>query len=220
VIGQLNLASQPFRNRALPWTVATVVAFASVLALVFIVGWGREAQARAARAEQDVQELRRQETDLRAKAQQVKDTLRPEQRMVLDAAHEIVDRKNFSWSRLLADLEATVPASVRVARISVRDTRQTGGQTQANLELTVVGKTPNDITRLIGELARTGVFSADLLSQSPRAAKGEPGTEATLRVYYTPRAGAPPLKPQTDATPTGVAVNNAQRAARAASETQ
>ena len=218
MIGQLNLANQPFRNRALPWTVATVVAFASVLALVFIVGWAREAQARAARAEQDVQELRRQETDLRAKAQQVSQSLRPEQRMVLDAAHEIVDRKNFSWSRLLADLEASVPSSVRVARISVRDTQQTAGQTRANLELTVVGRTPADITRLIGELARTGVFSADLLSQSPRAAKGEPGTEATLRIYYTPRPGAP-LKPQTDATPTGVAVNSAQGEARAASET-
>ena len=32
-----------------------------------------------------------------------------------DAAHEIVDRKNFSWSRLLADLESTLSGNVRVA---------------------------------------------------------------------------------------------------------
>jgi Tfp pilus assembly protein PilN len=217
VIDQLNLASQPFRNRALPWTVATVIAAASVLALVFIVGWGREAQARAARVEQDVQELHRQDSELRAKAQAVSSSLKPEQRLVLDAAHEIVDRKNFSWSRLLADLEAAVPSSVRVARISVRDTQQVNGQTRANLELTIVGKTPADVTRLIGELARTGVFAADLLSQSPRAAKGEPGTEATLRVYYTPRPGAN-LAPPPDVSPVGFAVNGAQTP-RAAAKT-
>lgn len=219
MIGQLNLASQPFRNRALPWTVATVVALTSVLALVLIVSWGRAAQARAAQADADVQQLRQQQQALQAKAQQVSQSLKPEQKLVLDAAHEIVDRKNFSWSRLLADLEATVPSSVRVARIAVRDTQQTGGQTRAELELTVVGKTPADITQLISDLARTGIFAADLLTQTPRTAKGEPGTEATLRVYYTPRPGAS-LKPQADETPAGVAANNAHAAHDATHETQ
>jgi len=209
VIGQLNLASQPFRNRALPWTVATVVASVSVLALVFIVGWGREAQARAARAEADVQQLRQQETDLRAKAQAVSASLKPEQRLVLDAAHEIVDRKNFSWSRLLADLESTLSGNVRVARISVRDTHQVNGQTRAELELTVVGKTPTDITQMIGKMAGTGIFDAELLTQQPRAAKGEPGTEATLRVRYTPRTGAS-TKPEESASSARLA--NAQPA--------
>jgi hypothetical protein len=190
VIDQLNLASQPFRNRTLPWTVAVTVALASVLALAFIISAGREAQARADRAEVDVQGLRQREQKLRATAEAVESTLTPEQRLVLNAAHEIVDRKNFSWSRLLADLEAALPATIRVARISVRDTHQVNGQTRAELELTVVGRTPADITRMIGELARAGIFSADLLTQTPRTAKGEPGTEATLRVYYTPRSGA------------------------------
>ena len=190
MIDRLNLASQPFRNRTLPWTVAGAVACAALVALVLIIGAARQAQARADRVETDVRELRQREQDLRAKAQVVTESLTPEQRLVLDAAHEIVDRKNFSWSRLLADLEAALPATIRVARISVRDTRQVNGQTRAELELTVVGRTPADITRMIGELARTGIFSADLLTQTPRTAKGEPGTEATLRIYYTPRSGA------------------------------
>ena len=190
MIDQLNLASQPFRNRTLPWTVAGAVACAALVALVLIVGAARQAQARADRVEADVRALTQREQDLRAKAQVVTESLTPEQRLVLDAAHEIVDRKNFSWSRLLADLEAALPATIRVARISVRDTRQVNGQTRAELELTVVGRTPADITRMIGEMAGTGIFSADLLTQTPRTAKGEPGTEATLRIYYTPRSGA------------------------------
>ncbi len=190
MIDQLNLASQPFRNRTLPWTVAGTVAVASLVALVLIVGAARQAQARADRIEADVRELRLREQDLRTKGEAVAQSLTPEQRLVLDAAHEIVDRKNFSWTRLLADLESVLPTTVRVARISVRDTRQVNGQTRADLELTVVGRTPADITRLLGEMARTGIFSADLLTQTPRTAKGEPGVEAALRVYYTPRSGA------------------------------
>lgn len=130
------------------------------------------------------------EQALQQKAEEVRNTLTPEQRFVLDAAHEIVDRKNFSWSRLLSDLESTLSGNVRVARISVRETHQVNGQTRADLELTVVGKTPADITQMIGKMAGTGIFDAELLTQQPRAAKGEPGTEATLRVRYTPRTGA------------------------------
>jgi len=199
LIDQLNLASQPFRNRTLPWTVAVVVACASVVALILVVGAGRQARAQADRVEHDVQDLRGREQALQQKAEEVRNTLTPDQRFVLDAAHEIVDRKNFSWSRLLADLESTLSGNVRVARISVRDTHQVNGQTQADLELTVVGKTPTDIVHMIGEMARTGIFDAELLTQQPRAAKGEPGTEATLRVRYTPRTGAS-AKPEESAS--------------------
>ncbi|PYS92397.1 MAG: hypothetical protein DMF64_08915 [Acidobacteria bacterium] len=199
MIDQLNLASQPFRNRTLPWTVAVVVACASVVALILVVGAGRQARAQADRVEHDVQDLRGREQALQQKAEEVRNTLTPDQRFVLDAAHEIVDRKNFSWSRLLADLESTLSGNVRVARISVRDTHQVNGQTQADLELTVVGKTPTDIVHMIGEMARTGIFDAELLTQQPRAAKGEPGTEATLRVRYTPRTGAS-AKPEESAS--------------------
>jgi outer membrane murein-binding lipoprotein Lpp len=217
VIDQLNLASQPFRNRTLPWTVAVTLSLASVLALILIISAGREAQARADRVETDVRELRQREHDLRAKVEAVNATLTPEQRLVLAAAHEIVDRKNFSWSRLLADLEGTLPATVRVARIAVRDTRQVNGQTRAELELTVVGRTPADITRMIGEMARAGIFSANLLTQQPRTAKGEPGVEATLRVYYTPSASGP-VKPQAEETPARVATATTTNA-RGAGET-
>ncbi|HYY43207.1 MAG TPA: hypothetical protein VE775_10785, partial [Pyrinomonadaceae bacterium] len=113
--------------------------------------------------------------------------------------------------------EGTLPATVRVARIAVRDTRQVNGQTRAELELTVVGRTPADITRMIGEMARAGIFSANLLTQQPRTAKGEPGVEATLRVYYTPSAGGP-VKPQADETPTRVATATTTNA-RGAGET-
>jgi len=195
VIDHLNLASDPFRNRLLPLTVSAVVACMSLIALVLIVAEGRQANAQADAVERDLRGLRTEAAALRKRAEEVQQTLTPEQLQTLEAAHDIIDRKRFSWSVLLANLEATLPQSVRVARISVRDVEARGGSTRGELELTVVGRTPDDITRMMAEMARTGIFSADLIREGSRTASGESGTEAMLRVYYTPGAGTITLPP-------------------------
>jgi Tfp pilus assembly protein PilN len=192
VIENLNLASQPFRNRTLPWTVAAALALAAVAVLAFTFSQLREVRARAATVVADVRALRTESDALRQQAEEVNRSLTDDQRRTLEAAHLIVDRKNFSWSRLLADLEATLPQGVRVSRITVRDADQSAGRVRADLDLAVVARNADDVTRMMAEMARTGIFSADLLTQSP-APKGESGIEATLRVHYTPssRTAAP-----------------------------
>ena len=84
MIGQLNLASQPFRNRTLPWTGAVVIASASIVALVLIVGAARQARAQADLVERDVQDLRAREQVLQKQAEEVRQSLTTEQRLVLD----------------------------------------------------------------------------------------------------------------------------------------
>lgn len=189
MIAQLNLASQPFRNRTLPWIVIVLVVCASLLALLLIFQQRSQAVAQASSVERDVQNLNERTRALRLQAAQVRDALSPEERQALDAAHAIVDRKTFSWSGLFADLEASVPSDVRVTNISVRDVIKVGDQTFAELELSVIGQAAANVTRMVSEMNRAGVFTADLLTQNPRAGRGESGTEWTLRVRYTPRAG-------------------------------
>ena len=208
MITNLNLASRPFRNRTLPWAVATVVACASVVALALIISQARQTRAQADAVESSLRSLRAEAEALRAQAAEVKQSLSPDQLQALEAAHLLVDRKRFSWSRLLADLEASLPANIRVARINVRDVSQRGGQTVAVLELTVIGRTPADITGMVSEMDRAGIFAADLLTENPRTAKGESGTEATLSVRYTPRSGRP-----TKASATSVASSAGSTAA-------
>ncbi len=58
MISRLNLASDPFRNRTLPWTVAAVVSLVSLVALVFILSEYRAESARAAAAERQVVAMR------------------------------------------------------------------------------------------------------------------------------------------------------------------
>jgi Tfp pilus assembly protein PilN len=181
VIENLNLASNPFRNRTLPWTVAAVVACISLAALIFTVAQFRQTRERVSVVERDVRGLRTEEASLRAKATAVTQSLTPEQRRTLEAAHGIIDRRNFSWSRLFADLEAALPQGVRVARIGVRDVAHSGG---AELELAVVARSTTDITGMLGTMAQGRVFSADLLTEN----KSDKGIESTLRVRYTPGA--------------------------------
>jgi len=186
---KLNLASKPFSNRSLPWAVTTFVVFLSLICLVFIVRATRQAQAQAAAVQNDINTLGLQDHTLRQQAQAVKNSLTSEQLQSLKAAHTLVDRKQFSWSRLFADLEQALPGSVRVKRIAVRGVSTRSDETQAELELTVVAKTPATVTEMIAEMDRGGIFHAELRSQNLQRGRGESGAEYELFVVYRPRAG-------------------------------
>ena len=139
----------------------------------------------------DINTLGQQEQALRKKAELVRSSLTPEQLQTLTAAHILVDRKRFSWSRLFADLEAVLPGDVRVKRIAVRGLSTSGDQTMAELELAVVAKSPNVVTEMISKMAGGGIMQAELRSQNLQRGRGESGSEYELFVVYTPRAGAP-----------------------------
>jgi Tfp pilus assembly protein PilN len=188
---KLNLASKPFSNRSLPWVVTALVITVSLISLVFIVRATRRATAQAQLVQNDINNLGRQEQDLRQQAQAVKSSLTTEQLQTLTAAHTLVDRKHFSWSRLFADLESALPGTVRVKRIAVRGVATRADETLAELELTVVAKNPATVTDMIAEMDRAGVFHAELRSQNLQRGRGESGAEYELFVVYRPRAGSP-----------------------------
>lgn len=188
MIVNLNLASQPFRNRALPWVLTAVIVSVSLVALALIILETGRTKEGIRIVERDLRELNQQTETLREQVSRMKQELSPDQAETLEATHLLVDRKRFSWSRLLADLEATVPPNVRVTRIRVREAQQRGGQMRAGLELTVVGRTPNDVIGMMTEMNRTGIFVADPVAEQTKVEKGESSTELTLRVSYMPRA--------------------------------
>ena len=125
---------------------------------------------------------------MQEQAEAVRQSVPPEQLQTLEAAHLLVDRKSFSWSQLFTDLEASLPSGVRVARINVREVAQRGGQTRAELELTVVGRTSGDVTNMMADMSRTGLFSVVPLSENAKEGRGDTTIEWTLRVTYLQRA--------------------------------
>lgn len=187
---KLNLAGKPFSNRALPWTVTILVVCVSLVAFVLIIRATAQANAQSKAVQSDINNLNQQAQVFQKQAEEVRTALTAEQLKTLGAAHELVDRKRFSWSRLLADLGSALPGSVRVTRISVRDVATRGDQTLAELDLTVVSKTPSTITEMIAEMDRAGILQAELRSQNLQKGRGESGTEYELSVLYRPRAGS------------------------------
>jgi len=189
VNANINLASTPFTNRALPWILTVVILFVSLVALVLVVQWTTTTNRSAAQIEAEVNLLKQKEQSLISAAESVKAALTPEQRLNLRAAHELVDRKGFSWSRLLADLESALPDNIRVSRIAVRGVASEGNQTIAQLELDVFSKSSTTVTEMINAMDRQGIFHADLRNQNLQKGRGESGTEYELDVVYRPRAG-------------------------------
>jgi Tfp pilus assembly protein PilN len=189
VNNRLNLASRPFTNRALPWVVTVVLVFFSLVALVFIVRSTVEANTKAEVVQKDINSLEQKQRALLKDAEAVKNTLTPQQLKTLKSAHELIDRKQFSWSRLFSDLEAVLPNGVRVGRIAVRQVHTEEGRTVADLELTVIAKSPIAVTDMIADMDQEGIFHAELRQQNLQKGKGADGAEYELVVQYRPRAG-------------------------------
>lgn len=185
---ELNLSTRPFRNRMLPWSVSITISVISIVLLVFVVANTLEIRSQTNAVARDVHSLRQQSTLLQQQASQVREALTPQQRSILEAAHSLVDRKRFSWSRLFSDLETAIPSNVRVSRINIRDISVRGGVTVADMTLNVVSKDASDVTRMIESMSRAGVFHAEVASQNPLRAQTEAAAEWSLQVRYSPRA--------------------------------
>jgi Tfp pilus assembly protein PilN len=185
----LNLASKPFNNRVLPWTLTVLILFISMVGLVFVVRFTTDARAKAAAIEAETNSMRSKEQSLLEAADVVKKSFTADQLRALQAAHELVDRKSFSWMRLLTDLEGSLPQDVKVSRIAVRNVRTVDNQTVAELDLAVFAKSPNTVTDMMGLMQKAGVFEAELRDQNLQKGRGEGGTEYVLFVIYRPRAG-------------------------------
>ena len=190
MVTKLNLSSNPFRNRALPWTVTAIITVFSVIALILIAKSTFQTNAQAQATARDVAELRKQTDALNKQAEEIRKALTSEQQRDLKSAHTLVDRKQFSWSRLFADLEAALPRDVRVQRIAVKEVRADGDRTVANLDLVVVSKSSTIVTEMIQNMEREGIFHAELTAQNAQRSREENGAEYEMNVYYRPRAGA------------------------------
>ncbi|HEY0728217.1 MAG TPA: hypothetical protein VGD38_09125, partial [Pyrinomonadaceae bacterium] len=175
----------------LPWALTAIILFVSVIGLVVVVRLTTVANSQAQALQLDINNLRQQEQGLLKNAEAVKNQLTPEQQQAVPAAHQLVDRRKFSWSRLLVDLEASLPPNVRVSRIAVRDVTTQANQTVAELELAVFTKNPSTITDMISAMHEDGIFQPEMRGQTLQKGRGEAGTEYELYVVYRPKSSYP-----------------------------
>ena len=185
----LNLASRPFNNRVLPWILTVAILFVALVGLIVVVQLTTSINREVAAKEVEVNKLKQEEQLLNARGEELKSQFSAQQQQALQAAHQLVDRKSFSWSRLFADLEGALPDNVRVSRIAVRNVTRDGDQTIAELDLAVFAKSSTTIIDMMSSMDKNGIFHADLLTQNLQKGRGEAGTEYDLLVIYRPRHG-------------------------------
>jgi len=183
-----NLASRPFRNERLP-------AALMVLALIVLLGLSIKhafvlrglLPSRTAAVEGEVRALEQELRDLRSEALTLPRPT-PEARLLSEwqALRGLVDRRAFSWTRLLSRLEDVLPAGVKIS--SVAPTMKDG---RITVEIAAVGRTITDGFGFMKVLEATADFD-DVVPSSVGDATGGDGGEIHYRMKYTPAAPPPP----------------------------
>ena len=190
-----NLSRHPFRNRRLFW-----------LAILGIFGvssyFGLNAIHEKVRLEQRLiaeQETLRNAVPVPAKKGDPREsastlTITPDKNRELLSASELIERRAFSWSQLLNDIEHHIPANVRVLRVAVNKVKakdqNTGAAGAANndertilLTMEVIGKSTTDVTKMITDFERSGIFTVN--PREKKVLDGMTDVQFTLDVEYT-----------------------------------
>jgi len=192
VINKLNLSSQPFRNRTLPYLVALLLLALSVAGAVLSFSRLQRTTADNELAKADIVRMNADLQVLKDKGALVQQALTPEQSSILIAAHKLVANKSFGWSRLFADLESLLPGGVSVSRIGVQNIYKDGDRTKADLEFSVLSRNYQSVVTMIDNMNSSGIFQAELRGQDLQKTETSTYTEYTLRLIYTPRDGYSP----------------------------
>jgi len=192
VNNQLNLSSRPFRNRTLPWVLAAVGFAVSLLAGFFVLAEYQKVSNQTKNVKAEIGEVEPKINALKAESDKIRQSLTPEQQALLRSAHNLVDRRRFSWSRLFADLESVLPRDISVSHIGIRDVvDQGGGQMLAELDFSVMSKDYQSVVNMLNEMNQSGKFqSVELREQDLQRDKGNL-TEYSMQLRYLPSAGVP-----------------------------
>jgi hypothetical protein len=184
----VNLASEPFQNRRLFWLAITLL-----FAIPSLIGLQAIRSISTLRADISVRTSRvgNLETQLKLieKPGQNKISISPEMNRQLYAASLLRDKRAFSWSQLLNDIESGLPPAVRVLRVDVeeRGSDKANGDVAATLLLQVIGKSSKDVTAMIDKFHGTGRFKVFPLSL--KKIEGTEEVEYSLKVDYSPPQG-------------------------------
>ena len=181
----LNLARRPFRNERLPTLVLAVSGVALAVATVLHVLLARDLlPGRARDVESQVVALETEVATLRAEsAELLRLEASPEALKEWAAVAELVDRRAFSWTGLLAALEGALPPGVRLVSVSPQTK---AGRTE--LSLTAVGRRTEDALALLQSLQAHEGFEGAFLNGWT---EGREGIDISCTVGYAPKVGGP-----------------------------
>lgn len=185
----LNLSTRPFR----PYRAANLGLFAVLLILVAVSAvqfYGYQRYSTLAAATREEERVYREEADrlseqTRSLNQKMSRSNATAKLSEVEQLNQLLLRKSFSWTRLLANLEKLVPEDVRM--VSLQPVVDEQGKIYLNMN--VRGRTLADVTEFLKALENSKVFHdvALAVEEKKGAAAGE--VEFTLSASYNPEGG-------------------------------
>jgi hypothetical protein len=187
----INLASQPYEDARrfwLRWGVALVAAAALTLFLLTatFTGWLNARRDHASIADLRAQIAERDQVRLRAQAF----LDRPENRATRDESqfiNDLIDRKSFSWTRVLEDLEKVMPPHLHV--VSIHPELDTDNQLKVKMD--VAGDSRERAIELARRMEDSRRFSQTYITNE-NAGSSHPGDAVVVGInaVYVPETGA------------------------------
>ena len=186
MITKLNLATNPFRNRVLPYLMAALLLVVSAIGGVYCLARMNDNKKQNELLARAIQERQTEIQRLKGEGEKVQQLLSPEQKAMLSASHKLVANKTFGWSRLFSDLESVLPGSVSASRIAVDNIYQDGDRIKAELELSVLSRDYPAVMSMIENMNNSGLFRAELRGQDLQKNERITYSEYTFYVVYSP----------------------------------
>jgi type IV pilus assembly protein PilN len=183
----INLASQPYEDARRFWmrwgTALVAVAILTVALLaITISGWfaARKDHARIAKLKDGIAQR-----DL--KRRQAEDFLNlPENRATRDQSqflNELIERKAFSWTRVLEDLEKVMPARVHLVSIHP----ELDEDNQLSLKMSVAGDSRDRAIELARRMEESRRFTQTYIeTENSRSARAGDPIEFNIHAIYVP----------------------------------
>lgn len=189
----INLSTRPFTNHRLLWIGIVAVFFIGMWLLLWIGAEKNRVLAEQSTVKQRIEGqraaydemLREQE---RRKAEMHSVVVTDQQAMELASARLLIQRKAFSWNRMISDIEEYVPKNTRIMSIKVDEIANIGEETVAKIQIKAVGQTADEMTSMMANLEKSnGVFVVGNAGQEATTDQGE--TPFTLSLTYKPTKG-------------------------------
>ena len=190
---RINLSSRPFTNHRLLW-IAVVASY--FLALWLFLWMNTEKSRVLAKQTEIIQRMEGQkqalkealEEEQRRKQLQQKTVLTEQQAIQLASARQLINKKMFSWNRMIGDIEEYVPKKARIMSIKVDEIGGAGQEVVASIRVKALGTTPAEMTEMMSNLANSGGrFIVGETGQDAIVESGE--TPFTLNLIYKPFKG-------------------------------
>jgi type IV pilus assembly protein PilN len=183
----INLASQPYEDARQFWLRwGTALAVASILTLMLMVstitGWYN-----ARRDHQQIAELRTQIAQRDQKRREAEEFLsRAENRTTRDQSqfiNQLIERKSFSWTRVLEDLEKVMPTRVHLVSIHP----ELDDDNQLAIKMVVAGDSPERAIELARRMEDSRRFTRTHIGQeSSRVSTTGDAVQLNIDAIYVP----------------------------------